>query len=232
MRGQKRIGLELKIENGELRIIPAFSGVSAKQTGCAEEMRFFKILIILVTLVIQVQLFSCASSRYFAEGKQSALPDSAKVKTALFVSQEDTKEKLSAVLFAVPNKRYRFEFSGTFGLGAASILWKKDEGWRIVLPQNERYMEGTGDCVFVPIYGGVDIHKFAALFFGQRVNSLACEGYALQHLTLEYVDNTALAFSGTDSLKLEIKNIDSKAKWKSGVWNLNVPDKYVRVDVQ
>jgi len=191
-----------------------------------------KNLIILLTLIIQVQMISCASRPYFADGKQIALPDSAKVKTTLSVSQENAKEKLSAVLFAVPNQRYRFELSGTFGLGAASILWKKDEGWRIVLPQNERYMEGTGDCVFVPIYGGVDIHKFAVLFFGQRVNSLACEGSALQNLTLEYAENTALAFFGTDSIKLEIKNIDSKAKWKSGVWNLNVPDKYVRVDVR
>jgi len=191
-----------------------------------------KILVLFVVLIIQVQMISCASKAYFAEGKQSALPDSAKVKTTLSISKEDVKEKLSAVLFAVPNERYRFELSGTFGLGAASILWKKNDGWRIVLPQNERYMEGTGDCVFVPIYGGVDINKFAALFFGQRVNSLACEGSALQNLTLEYVDNTAIAFSGADSLKLEIKNIDSKAKWKSGVWNLNVPDKYVRVDVQ
>ena len=212
--------------------IPAFSGVSAKQTGCAEEMKFFKILIILVTLIIQIQLFSCASKPYFADGKQSVLPDSAKVKTTLSISKEDVRERLSAVLFAVPNERYRFELSGTFGLGAASILWKKDEGWRIVLPQKERYMEGTGDCVFVPIYGGVDIHKFAALFFGQRVNTLACDGSASQNLTLEYVDNTALAFFGTDSLKLEIKNIDSKANWKSGVWNLNVPDKYVRVEVR
>jgi len=188
-----------------------------------------RIFIILVALVIQVQMFSCASKPYFAEGKQSALPDSAKVKTTLSVSQQDTKEKLSAVLFAVPNERYRFELSGTFGFGAASILWKKDDGWKIVLPQDERYMEGIGDCVFVPIYGGVDIHKFAALFFGQRVNSLACEGYALQNITLEYAENTVLAFFGTDSLKLEIKSIDPKAEWKSGVWNLNVPDKYVRV---
>jgi len=177
-------------------------------------------------------MVSCASKLvYFAEGKQIAMPDSAKVKTTLSISQEDVKEKLSAVLFVVPNERYRFELSGIFGLGAASILWKKDDGWKIVLPQKERYMEGTGDCVFVPIYGGVDIHKFAALFLGQRVNTLACEGFVLQNITLEYAENTALAFFGKDSLKLEIKSIDSKTTWKSGVWNLNVPDKYVRVDV-
>jgi len=188
-------------------------------------MKIIKILIIFIIL----DLISCASGRgYFADGKQVALPDSAKVKTVLSVSKEDAREKLSAVLFAVPGERYRFEFSGTFGLGAASILWKKDEGWRIVLPQNERYMEGVGDCVYVPIYGGVDIHKFAALFFGQRVDTIACKDSA-QNITLEYVENTALAFFGKDSLKLEIKNIDKGAKWKSGVWNLNVPEKYVRV---
>jgi len=46
---------------------------------------------------------------------------------------------------------------------------------------------------------------------------------------LEYSDNSVLAFFGKDSLKLEIKNIDKKAEWKSGVWNLNVPENYVRV---
>jgi len=188
-------------------------------------MKIIKILMIFIIL----EVVSCASSRgYFAQGKQVVLPDSAKVKTTLSVSKEDVKEKLSAVLFAVPYERYRFEFSGTFGLGAASILWKRDDGWKIVLPPEERYMEGVGDCVYVPIYGGVDIHKFAALFFGQRVDSIACKD-SLQNITLEYSENTALAFFGKDSLKLEIKSIDSRAEWKSGVWNLNVPEKYVRV---
>ena len=193
-------------------------------------MKFFKILLILAIPIIQVHTLSCTSKPYFADGK--ALPDSAKVKTTLSISKEDIKEKLSAVLFAVPNEKYRFELSGTFGLGAASILWKKDDGWKIILPQKERYMEGTGDCVYVPIYGGVNIHKFAALFLGQRVNTIACDSAALQNITLEYTENAVLAFFGTDSLKLEIKSIDPKAEWKSGVWNLNIPDKYVRVDVQ
>jgi hypothetical protein len=168
---------------------------------------------------------------YFAEGKQTVLPDSAKVKTTLSISQESLKEKLSVVLFFFFSEKYRFELSGMFGFGAASILWKSD-GWKIILPQNERYMEGIGDCVFVPIYGGVDIHKFAALFLGQRVNSLACDNSALQNLTLEYTEDSVLAFFESDSLKLEIKSIDPKASWSSGVWNLNVPDKYVRVDPQ
>jgi hypothetical protein len=187
-----------------------------------------------LAFILSLFLISCASKPpiYFAEGKQITMPDSAKVKTTLSISQEDVKEKLSVVLFAVPNEKYRFELSGIFGLGAASILWKKDDGWKIVLPQDERYIEGVGDCVFVPIYGGVDIHKFVALFFGQRVNSLDCYDSTLQNLTFEYTENSVLFFWGKDSLKLEIKSIDSKAKWKSGVWNLNVPDKYVRIEPQ
>jgi hypothetical protein len=87
-------------------------------------------------------------------------------------------------------------------------------------------MEGTGDCVFVPIYGGVDIHKFSLLFFGQRVDMGDC----LSNLNLEYGGNSVFVSSGNDSLKLEIKEINPKAEWKSGVWNLNVPDKYIRVN--
>ncbi len=183
-------------------------------------------------------LVSCASKQqglgYFEGSKQQTLPDSAKVKAVVSVSQGETKEKLSAVLFAIPNEKYRLELSGTFGLSAASILWKKD-GWRIVLPQNERYIEGVGDCVFVPIYGGVDIHKFAALFLGQKTNSLDCNVSNPQNLTLEYNGNVAsittplVETDNYPSLQLEIKNIDPKAEWKSGVWNLNVPESYVRI---
>jgi len=184
-------------------------------------------LAILFTLI----LISCAPKQkqdYFDGGKKTALPDSARVKAVISVSQNDAKEKLSAVLFAVPNEKYRFELSGTFGIGAASILWKRD-GWRIVLSQEERYMEGVGDCVFVPIYGGVDIHKFSLLFFGQRIDTLDCAKDGWDHFNLEYGENFALVFSGRDSLKLEIREINSKADWKSSVWNLNVPEKYIRI---
>ncbi|MDR2582984.1 MAG: hypothetical protein LBC75_05835 [Fibromonadaceae bacterium] len=178
-----------------------------------------------------VQTLSCSSrpKTYFGD-KQVALPDSAKVKAVIAVSQGSVNEKLSAVLFAVPNENYRLELSSnTLGLSAASILWKQ-EGWRIVFSHNERYMEGNGDCVFIPVYGGVNIHKFSLLFFGQKINSLNCDNSKQpSNLTLEYSDNSVLAFFGKDSLKLEIKNIDKKAEWKSGVWNLNVPENYVRV---
>jgi hypothetical protein len=89
-------------------------------------------------------------------------------------------------------------------------------------------MEGNGDCIYIPIYGGVDIHKFAILFFGHRVNTLACGDFG-EDLFLEYIDNSATAFFGSDSLKIEIKNIDKRAKWQGGVWNLNVPESYVNV---
>jgi len=184
-------------------------------------------------------LISCASKPqiqiYFESDKPKAIPDSAKVKAVLSVSQNNVKERLSAVLFTVPNKKYRLELSGIFGLSAASILWK-DNSWKIVLPQDERYMEGTGSCIFIPVYGNIDIHKFATLFLGQRANSLDCDDLAASDLILEYKGNSVSFFFGqtveTDnypSLQLEIKNIDPKAQWKSGVWNLNVPESYVRI---
>ena len=192
-------------------------------------LKILKILKILLILLILVT-FSCSRNpnpqTYFGD-KQVALPDSAKVKAVISVSQGSTNEKLSAVLFAVPNEKYRLELSGTLGLSAASILWKQD-GWKIVFPQNERYMEGKGDCVFIPVYGGVNIHKFSLLFLGQKANSLNCSDANPSKLALEYNDNSVLAFFEKDSLRLEIENIDQKAEWKNGVWNLNVPENYVR----
>jgi hypothetical protein len=194
-------------------------------------LKSVKILLILLIGGIGVQTFSCShkprAQTYFGDGK-IALPDSAKVKAAIYVSQGSVKEKLSAVLFAVPNEKYRLELSGSLGLSAASILWRR-EGWKIVFSQDERYMQGNGDCVFIPVYGGVNIHKFSLLFLGQKANSLNCDNSNPSNLALEYSDNSVLAFFGKDSLKLEIKNIDSRAEWKSGVWNLNVPESYVRV---
>ena len=181
-----------------------------------------------ISFILAALLVSCAPKQpmgYFGSEKQAPLPDSARVKAVVLVSQEDVKEKLSAVLFAVPNERYRLELSGTFGLSAASILWKKD-GWRVVFPQNERYMEGSGNCVSIPGYGNVDIHKFATLFLGRRIDMLDCNGSIF---TLEYKENSALVLLGGDTLELEIKEIDPKAKWGSGVWNLNVPEKYIRL---
>jgi len=184
---------------------------------------------ILAILIIGVQTFSCTQrpQTYYSD-KKTALPDSAKVKAIISVSQGSVREKLSAVLFAVPNEKYRLELSGSLGLSAASILWERD-GWKIVFSQDERYMQGNGDCVFMPVYGGGNIHKFSLLFFGQKVNTLNCDDSNPSNLSLEYKDNSALAFFGKDSLRLEIKNIDSKAEWKSGVWSLNVPERYVRV---
>jgi hypothetical protein len=189
------------------------------------------ILKILVILAILVQTISCSkkpTAQTYFEREKVVLPDSARVKAMISVSQNEAKEKLSAVLFAVPDKRYRLELSGSFGFSAASILWKEGK-WRIILPQDERYMEGVGDCVFVPIYGGVDIHKFSLLFFGQKVGSLDCGEKEWDHFKLEYGENFASVVSGSDSLKLEIRDINPKAEWQSGVWNLNAPDKYIRI---
>jgi hypothetical protein len=184
--------------------------------------------------ILMLLIISCASrpgvQTYFENNRKMVLPDSARVKAVVSVSQGDANEKLSVVLFAVPNKRYRLELSGTFGLSAASILWNQS-AWKIVMPLEERYMEGTDDCVFIPFYGGVDIHKFSLLFFGQRVSELDC-GEFENNLKLEYRENSAYILSGNDTLKLEIKNIDKKNKWKSDIWNLNVPDKYVRIVLQ
>ncbi|GHV15003.1 hypothetical protein AGMMS49938_12220 [Fibrobacterales bacterium] len=130
----------------------------------------------LIISAICYLLLSCAQkppvNSFFDESK-IPLADSAKVKATILVSHNNSKEKLSAVFFAVPNKKYRLELSGTLGFSAASLLWA-DGKWSAVFPQDNRYAEGAGDCVYLPIYGGADIHKFASLFLGQRVENISC----------------------------------------------------------
>ncbi len=97
----------------------------------------------------------------------------------------------------------------------------------MVSPLEERYKKGVGDCVSIPVYGNVDIHKFAALFFSQKVETIGC-GYSF--FKLEYGENSTTVLSGSDSLKIEIKNIEYNPEFSSGVWNLNIPDSYISVE--
>ena len=61
---------------------------------------------------------------------ESAPADSLKAKFTLTIYGEDGKsQELDAVLFSVPNKRYRMELTGSLGIGVASLLWL-EEGWQ------------------------------------------------------------------------------------------------------
>lgn len=193
-----------------------------------------KISLILPVLFILIQaIMSCApkhsvQANFFENNRKQTLPDSARVKATISITQNNATEKLSAVLFTVPNKKYRFELSAMFGLSAASILWK-DDSWKIVFPQEERYMEGEGNCIFIPNYGNVDIHKFSLLFLGQKIDELSCNKNELDNLKAEYIENFALFSFGSDTLKLEIKDINTKSTWNNNIWNLNIPEKYIKV---
>lgn len=95
-------------------------------------------------------------------------PDSLKAKFSLEINDSlEGSHTLSAVLFAVPYKRYRMEFSGPMGIGVASVLWQ-DAKWTLVLPQQKSFAVGSG--FLVGGYAGIpllDIHQIAGLFWGE-----------------------------------------------------------------
>ena len=95
-------------------------------------------------------------------------PDSLRVKFSIDVDDSvNGSHTLSAVLFAVPYKRYRLEFSGPMGIGIASVLWT-DAKWTLLLSQQKSYATGMGQ--FVGGFAGIplfDMHRIAALFWGE-----------------------------------------------------------------
>jgi hypothetical protein len=112
-------------------------------------------------------------------GKQSTAPavpgadapaDSLKVFFSLTIYLPDGKtQDLDAVLFSVPNKRYRMELTGTLGIGVASLLWLED-GWQMVFPIEKMYTKGAGYMVGLlndPSLPLVHIHQVAGLFDGK-----------------------------------------------------------------
>ena len=111
-------------------------------------------------------------------GKQStavdvnvgAASDSLKAKFTLTIYGQDGKsQELDAVLFSVPNKRYRMELTGSLGIGVASLLWLED-GWQMVFPTEKMYMKGAGYMVGLlndPSLPLVHIHQVAGFFDGK-----------------------------------------------------------------
>lgn len=102
-----------------------------------------------------------------AEPSEVLAPENVKAKFTLeIVDSLEDSHRLSGVLFAVPSKRYRLEFSGPMGIGIASLLWKEGE-WKLLLSQQKTFAEGKG--YLVGGYAGIplfDIHRIASLFWG------------------------------------------------------------------
>lgn len=116
----------------------------------------------------------CGCSPHLAKGpveqSEGLAPDSLKAKFSVKTQDPvDGSHTLSGVLFAVPYKRYRMEFSGPMGIGVASLLWKEGD-WSLVLPAQKAYVTGKGYLVGgvagIPLF---DIHRVAALFWGDAL---------------------------------------------------------------
>ena len=130
---------------------------------------------------------------------ESAPVDSLKAKFTLTIYGQDGKsQELDAVLFSVPNKRYRMELTASLGIGVASLLWL-EEGWKMTFPTEKMYMKGAGYMVGLlndPSLPLVHIHQVAGLFDGKVIPDNLEEISVRDTL---YVDS-----AGADSLAVKI----------------------------
>lgn len=128
-------------------------------------------------LLVLLSLFltGCAGNKKTASATANSEPapaDSLKAAFALTIHSPDGKSQgLDAVLFSVPNKRYRMELTGTLGIGVASLLWL-EEGWKMVFPTEKMYVKGAGYMVGLfnnPSLPLVHIHQVAGIFDGKVI---------------------------------------------------------------
>ena len=128
-------------------------------------------------LLVLLSLFltGCAGNKKTTPGvttPEDVPADSLKAAFALTIHSPDGKpQDLDAVLFSVPNKRYRMELTGTLGIGVASLLWLED-GWRMVFPTEKLYVKGAGYMVGLfndPSLPLVHIHQVAGIFDGKVI---------------------------------------------------------------
>ena len=127
---------------------------------------------LLLLLLLSLVLTGCVGGKQSTPSistAEEAPVDSLKAKFAITLFTQDGKSQdLDAVLFSVPNKRYRMELTGALGVGVASLLWL-EEGWQMVFPTEKMYMKGAGYMVGLfndPSLPLVHIHQVAALFDG------------------------------------------------------------------
>lgn len=126
----------------------------------------------ILLLVLSFFLTGCTGrkqSTALAVDNVEAPSDSLKAIFSLTINSLDGKSQdFDAVLFSVPNKRYRMELTGSLGIGVASLLWLP-EGWQMVFPTEKMYMKGAGYMVGLlsdPTLPLVHIHQVAGLFEG------------------------------------------------------------------
>ena len=153
-------------------------------------------------LLLSLFLTGCAGNKKTAPAEVTPEPapaDSLKAIFALTIHSPDGKSQdLDAVLFSVPNKRYRMELTGALGIGVASLLWL-EEGWQMVFPTEKMYVKGAGYMVGLlndPSLPLVHIHQVAGIFDGKVIPENIEEISVRDTL---YVDS-----AGTDSTAVKI----------------------------
>ena len=128
---------------------------------------------LLLLLCLALFLTGCTGGKPATDPVAQNAPapaDSLKAIFSLTIHSLDGKSHdLDAVLFSVPNKRYRMELTGSLGIGVASLLWL-ESGWQMVFPTEKMFMEGAGYMVGLfndPSLPLVHIHQVAGLFDGK-----------------------------------------------------------------
>jgi hypothetical protein len=157
-------------------------------------------------LLLSLFLAACTGGRQAAAKaaeSAEAPADSLKALFSLTIYSPDGKtQDLDAVLFSVPNKRYRMELTGTLGIGVASLLWL-EEGWQMVFPTEKMYVKGAGYMVGLlndPSLPLVHIHQVAGLFDGKVLP---------ENLEEVSVRDSVVSGAGLESAGVDSANFDS-----------------------
>lgn len=179
-------------------------------------------------------LLSCAGGRAPQQGSSTVevVPDSLRAKLLLRVPTPDSsEEELSAVLWAVPQQRYRLEISGTLGVQVASLLWLPHQ-WLALFPTESRFVQGKGEVVRLPglVMPAIPVHRL--LRFVWDPDCVAEERFqssqgAEWDLRFQYGhDSLRVTQGGRWLMSLAVVQRKPQMEWGAGVWKLKKPDHY------
>lgn len=191
----------------------------------------YKWALTFVIIAISALLFSCGNApKANIQPATHTMADSlrAKVTFEIPVANDDPSE-VAGVLWAVPQKRYRLELSGTMGIGVASVLWK-EQNWKVYLPTEDRTLTGEGVLLQIPgiQLPPISIHRLLAPIWGDWSipDSQLVKRYALQDKQIwEWQDS-----SDQQPLTLRAEFLTSNHQLVALVFVNDNPDLQVRLE--
>lgn len=179
-------------------------------------MKPIRLVTWLMGLCLSLSILGCTSKPAVSvdpSAEPVAVPqDSLRAKFTLTMVVDGNNQNFDAVMFSVPEKRYRMELMGPLGIGVAQLLWQ-ESGWQIVFPTEKKYLSGAGymvglwDDETIPM---IPIHQVAALFEGKLVPAPYTEDSSADSAGVKVVKATA-----GNGMKFSFGTRDGVTEWYS-----------------